>query len=443
MKKQLCALLALTLVFCTAACGGGAATDEPKEPMGKPVESLSAFSISENLNTAWYKSVDTDTYPYYCNEHLYVYEGGEAILTHDGVRYRLVETGKTFRLEKDLYASPFDETPAQTLDAGEVRLLADGAKVCVEVLSDPLGIFEGFPPEDLSLSLNQSWHPTRYYAHTPHASGQAPHFQPGTEWYERAGHRKTNGGFVYYTNCRVTARADGMVRGTVKVTDESQEEDCVLLWAGDAGALTRPDGELLYYGKRMQLSRFERDDCAEYALKAYYDPLHLSVGSMLVLYRGTDGTEPREVIGRSRSEIIADFTADGWTYEPLLMPWGESDDGNDNYGELFIKLTKDGRMLLIYLDLDIAGRFADEWFAYAYVLIGADGTLESWGGQKPGDHTLADGYKLSDPFPFGEGLWGLMEDDRILLLDDGRILVTYEGHESGEVLAFIIFDPRG
>jgi hypothetical protein len=100
-------------------------------------------------------------------------------------------------------------------------------------------------------------------------------------------------------------------------------------------------------------------------------------------------------------------------------------------------------MLLIYLDWDIAGRFADEWFAYAYVLIGADGKLESWGGQKPGDHTLADSYKLSDVFPFNSGLWGLMEDDRILLLDDGRILVTYEGHESGEVLAFIIFDPRG
>ena len=443
MKKTLCALLALILVFCTAACGGGAATDEPKEPTGKPVESLSAFSISENLNTAWYKSVDTDTYPYYCNEKLDVYEGGEATLTHDGVRYRLVETGETFRLEKDLYASPLDETPAQTLDAGEVRLLADGAKVCVEVLSDPLGIFEGFPPEDLSLSLNQSWHPTRYYAHTPHASGQAPHFQPGTEWYERAGHRKTNGGFVYYTNCRVTARADGTVRGTVQVTNESQEEDCVLLWAGDAGALTRPDGELLYYGARVWTSRYERDDCSEYNLKANYDPLHLSVGSMLVLYRGTDGTEPREVIGRSRSEIIADFTADGWTHEPLSMSWGEGDDDNDNYGELFIKLTKDGRMLLIYLDWDIAGRFADEWFAYAYVLIGADGKLESWGGQKPGDHTLADSYKLSDVFPFNSGLWGLMEDDRILLLDDGRILVTYEGHESGEVLAFIIFDPRG
>lgn len=442
MKKQLCALLALFLLFGLSGCESGAAIAEPEEPTEKPDEPLSAFSLSANLNTAWYKSVDTETYPYYCNQGLYIYEGGEATLEHDNVAYRLVETGETFRLEKDLYASPQDETPAQTLDAGEVRLLGDGAKVRVEALSDPLGIFEGFSPEDLILSLSEYYHPSRYYAHTPHASGQAPHFQPGTGWYERAGHRKTNGGIVYYTNCRVTARVDGTVRGTVQVTDESQE-DCVLLWAGDAGALVRPDGELLYYGARVWTSRYERDDCAEYVLKANYDPLHLSVGSMLILYRGTDSTDPQDVIGRSRSEIIADFTADGWTHEPLSLSWGEGDDDNDNYGELFIKLTKDGRMLLIYLDWDIAGRFADELFAYAYVLIGADGKLESWGGQKPGDHTLADEYKLSDPFPLGGGLWGIAEDDRVLLLDDGRIFVTYEGHESGEVLDFIIFDPRG
>lgn len=435
MKKPICVLLALLLLFVTFGCGGGATTAEPTEP-------LTGFSLSENRGTAWSEFVDTETHPYYCEEELDVYEGGEAILKHDGVRYRLVETGETCRLEKDLYASPLDETPAQTLDAGEIRLLGDGAKVHVEVLSDPLGIFAGFGPEDLMLSLSQYWHPSRYFAPTPCYGGHAPHFQQGTGWYERAGHRKANGGIVYYTNCSVITEADGTVRGTVQVTDESQEEDCALLWAGDAGALVRPDGELLYYGGRTCMSRFERDDCAEYILKANYDPLHLSVGGMLILYRGTGSTEPREVIGRSRSEIVADFTADGWSYEPLTMEWGEGDDDNDNYGDLFVKLTKDGRMLLIYLDIDIAGRFADEWFALAYVLIGADGKLESWGGQKPGDHTLADGYALSDPFPFGGGLWGLMEDDAVFLLDDGRIFVTYEGHESGEVLAFTIFDPR-
>ena len=62
----------------------------------------------------------------------------------------------------------------------------------------------------------------------------------------------------------------------------------------------------------------------------------------------------------------------------------------------------------------------------------------------PGAHALADRYKVSDPFPFTDkGLWGLMEDDDVLPLDDGRILVTYSGHESGEVQSFIILDPRG
>ena len=455
MRKLICALLALLLLFGFFGCGGGATSAEPEQPTEKPTESLSAFSLSANLNTAWYKSVDTETYPYYCNQRLYIYEGGEAILEHDNVDYRLVETGETCRLEKDLYASPLDETPAQTLDAGEVRLLGDGAKVRVEVLSDPLGIFAGFGPEDLTLSLNDTYHPSQYFVETPRYFGHAPHFQQGTEWYERALHRMGNGSFVRYTNCSLIAGTDGTVRGTVQVTDESQEEDCALLWASDAGALLRPDGELLYYGARAWLSWFERDDCAEYILKANYDPLHLSVGGMLILYRGTGSTEPREVIGRSRSEIIADFTADGWTYEPLSLSWGEDDDEDVEYdeedeedelvyGDLFIKLKKDGRLLLIYLDEDIIGRFANEWFAYAYVLIGADGKLESWGGMKPGDHTLADSYQLSDPFPYElEGLWGIAEDDNVLLLDDGRIFVTYEGHGSGIILDFIIFDPRG
>lgn len=431
MRKLFCVLLVSIILFCGVGCGDRLQFEEPS----------SAFLLSENRGTAWRKSADIQMGPYFCYEELDVYEGGEATLTHDNVVYRLVETGKTFRLEKDLYASPFDETPAQTLDAGEVRLRGDGAKVRVEVLSDPLGIFAGFAPEELVLPLSEYWHPSRYHPHTPHYTGVAPHFQPGTGWYERAGHRKANGGIVYYTNCNVVTEADGTVRGTVQVTDESQKEDCVLLWAGDAGALVRPDGELLYYGGRMQLSRFERDDCAEYVLKANYDPLHLSVSSMLILYRGTGSTEPRKVIGRSRSEILADFTADGWTYEPLTTKEDEDDDYD--YGELFVKLTKDSKMLLIYLDEDIVGRFADEWYALAYVLIGADGKLESWGGQKPGDHTLADGYKLSDPFPFGGGLWGLMEDDEVFLLDDGRILITYVGHESRKVGGFIIFDPRG
>lgn len=39
-------------------------------------------------------------------------------------------------------------------------------------------------------------------------------------------------------------------------------------------------------------------------------------------------------------------------------------------------------------------------------------------------------------------LSGLAEDDDIYLLDDGRILVTYSGHENGELQDSVIFDLR-
>ena len=71
--------------------------------------------------------------------------------------------------------------------------------------------------------------------------------------------------------------------------------------------------------------------------------------------------------------------------------------------------------------------------------------VESWGGQLPIDHTVADACAQTNEFPdeFGEiGLCGLWEDDCVLLLDDGRILVTYLHHEAGNVLASVIFDPR-
>ena len=119
------------------------------------------------------------------------------------------------------------------------------------------------------------------------------------------------------------------------------------------------------------------------------------------------------------------------------MKWDEDDE--DDYGEDFLKLTKDGRMLLIYLD----GLYTYSQGAFAYVLLDADGKLESWGGFKPFDHTLFDGHDVKDALTHMNGaLWGLAEDDDIYLLDDGRILVTYSGHESGELLASVIFDPR-
>ena len=434
MRKSFCIALACLFLLCAVGCAPVRAED------ADPAEVLPAVSLAAHKSTQWSRYIDTDADPYYVEESLTVYKQGEAILRHDGVRYRVREEGGVCFLEKDLYAAPWDQEPAVTLDAGKIRVVGTDSEVHIQIVADPLGIFAGFSPEDLGLPLN--WYqPGQYWGSSPRYFGGAPHFQQRTEWYERAGHRTVEGSVVYYTNCTLQAAADGTVRGTVQVTHEAAKEGCALLWASDAGALVRPDGELLYYGGLLGSERSsERNSCVQYALKADYDPHCLSVGGSLILYKSMYMSEPDNVLGRSQHQIIADYTDAGWTHEPLSLPWGEYLD----YGELFIKLTKDGKMLLIYLDEDIGGRYGREWYALAYVLIGADGVLESWGGFKPGDHTLADKYKVSDPFPFADkGIYGLMEDDDVLILDDGRILVTYSGHESGEVQSFIILDPRG
>ena len=484
MKQTLCALLALFLLFGFFGCGnreqtktkveqittvtgqpttapeiqvttepqtnlpspsetdplvqGSPASEPAPEPEPEPAESLPVYSLSAEYPTQWTKRLDTETYPYNCDETITVYKTGEMTMTHGGVLYRLAESGENYRVEKDLYASPFDEQPTVTLDAGEIRLTGTDSVLHVEPISDPLGIFVGFSSEDLTLSFDHYRTPGAFRAYQPCYFGAGPQFQPGTFWSEWAPHKTISGSGVYYSNCRLNAEVDGTVHGTFQKTYESENEDCVLLWAGDAAALTRPDGELLLFGG-LQESRYDRDDCGEYAIRADYDPHALSVGNTLILYKGFGDAEPKTVLGMGKYQIIADFTEAGWTYEPLSMKRGEWND----YGELFVKLKKDGRMLLVYLSESIVGRYGDEWYAAAYVLIGADGKLESWGGMKPGDHTLADGYKLSDPFPFIGGLWGIAEDDNVFLLDDGRILVTYDHHESGEVLEFITFDPRG
>lgn len=459
MKKQLCALLALILVFCTAACGGGAAEQssgqqaesgsvpltEPTDPeTGEPFEGQ-PFVLSEHLGMMWESCyIGIDEEPYFYRETLSVYGDGDATLTHDRVDYRLKDNGGTFLLEKDLYASPFETEPCLTLAAGEIRLLTDGEAVRFEVVSDPLGIFDGFDPQNAVLTLQryfgEPWKPYKWQD-TPDEFGSDPQFQPQTEWVAGGPHADENGGLCYYANCVLKTEADGTVKGYIWRTPESEREDCLLLWAPDAAALVRPDdAELLYYGGVTGDREWDdAENCRTYGIKTCYDPCTLKVGNKLLLEKKgmSLNPEPEYVLGYGRYEIEARFTENGWTSEPLSMKWDEDDE--DDYGELFLKLTKDGRMLLIYLD----GLYTYSQGAFAYVLIGADGTLESWGGFKPFDHTLFDGHDVKDALTHMNGaLWGLAEDDDIYLLDDGRILVTYSGHESGELLASVIFDPR-
>lgn len=473
MKKTLCAVLALLLICGAVGCGTGeqpseqqaepittaeteqtsepAATEptaEPEEPepiekpeTGEPFEGQ-PFVLSEHLDTRWNsRYVGIDEEPYFFEESLSIYGDGEAALSYDRVDYRLKDNDGTYLLEKDLYASPFETEPCMTLAAGEIRFFGNGETVRFEVVSDPLGVFCGFDPQNAVLTLQryfgEPWKPYKWQD-TPDESDTDPQFQPQTEWVAGGPHADENGGLCHYANCVLKTEADGTVKGYIRRTPESEREDCLLLWAPDAAALVRPDdAELLYYGGVTGDRDWDdAENCRTYGIKARYDPYALKVGNKLLLKkkRMSENPEPEYVLGYGQYEIEARFTENGWTRDPLSMKWDEDDE--DDYGELFLKLTKDGRMLLIYLD---------GIYAYAYVLLDADGKLESWGGQLPIDHTVADAGAQTKEFPdeFSEiGLWGLWEDDRVLLLDDGRILVTYLHHEALNVLASVIFDPR-
>ena len=457
MKKTLCALLALLLICGAVGCGtgeqpsgqqaepGSIAATEPTDPeTGEPFAGH-PFVLSEHLDTSWNsRYVGIDEQPYFFQESLSVYGDGDATLTHDRVDYRLKDNGGTYLLEKDLYASPFETEPCLTLAAGEIRLLTDGETVRFEVVSDPLGVFDGFDSQNAVLKqhmyFGEPWKPYKGQ-YTPRISGTDLQFQPRTEWIAGGPHAEENGGLCYYGNCVLKTEADGTVKGYIRRDSEAEREDCLLLWAPDAAALVRPDdAELLYYGGVTGDREWdETENCRTYGIKACYDPYALKVGNKLLLEKKgmSLNPEPEYVLGYGQYEIEARFTENGWTSEPLSMKWDEDDE--DDYGEDFLKLTKDGRMLLIYLD----GLYTYSQGAFAYVLLDADGKLESWGGFKPFDHTLFDGHDVKDALTHMNGaLWGLAEDDDIYLLDDGRILVTYSGHESGELLASVIFDPR-
>jgi hypothetical protein len=487
MKKTLCALLALILILGAVGCGTGeklpeqqtepitvvetektsepAATEptaepiktetepepetaeptvepEKPEPEPEPAQELPLFDPSAYPSSQWYMPVVSNDLPYVYSNRLTVFEDGSLQLTIDLVDYRLIKDGDAFRLEKDFYATPLDPMPARTLDAGTVcfRELTLGGQtlVRVEAVQNPLNVFSNDPRDLYDMTAMRNPYIYRD-ADTPQAWGYAPQMQPNTEWIERERH-PLGDGYVVYGNSDVTVAQNGAVSGYIKVAHEAEREDCVLLWAPDAGALVRPgeNGELLYFGGLAHDPEETREQTVHYALRANYDPYDLSTGRKLVLIKINYGPDPASVLGREKNHIVEAFTEDGWTNEPLSMKWGEYAD----YGELFLKLTKDGRMLLIYLDEDF-GIYDHEEYAAAYLLFDATGTLESWGGFKPFDHTLFDGHDLKDALTHVNGvLPGLAEDDDIYLLDDGRILVTSSGHESGELLDSVIFDPR-
>lgn len=441
-KKVMTALLVFILTVILAVLAlflryvfGGSAEKETQAEGGTLAEpTFEVFVPAGHKGTLWERVVAVDKgRDSSDHEYLSVFEDGEMQLKHDGVVYRVVRNGEGLHLEKDMYTSPFDTEPALTLQAGEVRLSVSGETLRVEALTDPLGVFANFPAEDLLLAF-QPGRNMEKSVYTGASQGQDPHFQPYTEWYSSGG---AENGEAFTTQIWFKTSSEGTISGELRFHYSSPMEKCELLWAGDAGAIVRTESrELLFFGSRAYGSWGDPEDYLRYSLVPRYDPCGLAAGHYfsMIKQRYIDSREPADILGMDMYTVKGRLNEAGWTEEPLSVKWSEIYSGEYDYGRLLMKFTKDGRMLVTYKNFDE--------FVIAYVLIGPEGECESWGGERPGDHTLAEAFRPGDKDPFEGGFDGLFEDDWIRLLDDGRVFIVDYSYEWDEILTSFIYDPK-
>ncbi|MBR0437234.1 MAG: hypothetical protein IJK12_08320 [Clostridia bacterium] len=495
MKRMLCGAVALLLLFGTLGCRIGsnapeaAETDAPVtiiqpsaettvepgaettvEPGAKPAaEEPSAetgsvddapFVPSEHRSSVWTARLDLAEAYTTCYVSLNVFSTGEMELwhqrnrvtenatnPHDEVTCRMREDGDAYRLETAFYETPFDEEPALVLSLGEVRLTGTDDTARLTVVSDPYGVFADWGAD---LILEQTDRMPYEPETGMHPLSWNPHMQPNTEWIAGGAHYE-RGGASYWANVMLSSDADGRVCGSIRPTVESERIPCAMLWSENAAVIVLTDGDapggaddLIFYGTVHRADFSERDRCVYFRLSPLYDVLQLStVSALLTLHKSIAERDPTDILGRNTLQLVHDLESDGWRNVPLKRS-EDLDEEDDAYEDWFLKLTKDGRTLIVMTDEDFSP-YGDDLYAVGYVLLDADGRLESWGGQKPVDHTLADHYRVADKSSFSRlchtgGFWGIAEDDRMFLLDDGRIAVAYTHHEYGYDLGFWILE---
>lgn len=447
MKKVLICLLCAVLLCGLFACGtdqkptAAEKTDEPiaAQPTDGPVAATDAPAFSESdarplsfetdKNTGWTYNEPTGIWFRPDHYHLLIYGDGTAYLfTPNGV-FALTENEKTFSLETRLFRTRDDTEPALTLPAGEVRLSTDGAAVKIEIVSDPIGVLadDGL---DGKVLKKQDLEPgeTR-----PEVNRFYVPMEPGTEWVDSfdLGERQ-------YARLNMAIGENCEMTGTLRLPDGTQK-NCVLLGNSDTYALVDETGELLFFGERRKPddNRYDvyRYELVCFELDAILDPLDLCGSDTFSLCRDNTSEEEKlaYMIGRNLDTVVLTLIREDWTdrtSENTTFPrW---------FDEWFVLLQKDGQTLMIYYDQDYRTPYVlSESFADAFVLYGEDGAVLEWGGAKPMDHAIADGYRLEKGVYFNE-LPGVRDglivgdDDYVYFLDDGRIAIQVVPHEGGD-----------
>lgn len=460
MKKSFIILLAALLLCGVFACGKTelpqqietvSATDAQNQPStvapgsvqiemaDRPAgtdaptfseENARPLSLEMDKNTGWVYNGGWQGRRW-THYHLLVYADGTAYLFTPNEVFALTENEETFSLETRLFRTPDDTKPALTLPAGEVRLSTDGAAVKIEIVSDPFGVL-AYDGLDSRVLKTEQEGPGETRSEVNHY--YLP-LEPGTKWFQYFDMGEHQNACL-----NMTIAEDGAMNGTLRFPDGTQK-NCALLGNREGFALVDESGEtpeLLFYGIRRKPDEayFEttRYETVRVALDPVRDPLELCGIDAFELWRefGQD-TELPYIIGRDLDAVILALIRDGWTDRTL-----EVETLNPLFDGFFAWLVKDGRTLFIHTDFDYSQPYElSNAFPDAFVLYDTDGTVLEWGGSRPLDHAIADGYKRPKGAYFYsmDGVTGAMitgEDQDAYFLDDGRIAIEFLPHEGGD-----------
>lgn len=452
MKKACLFLLAALLLCGLFACKPVIPTEEneastaPSEPAATESEHTAVltqtegpvfseerarlFSVREDRNTGWVYNGPYDKWGHHEHYHLLIYEDGTAYLFTPNEVFTLTENDDAFLLTVRLFRTENDEEPALTLSAGEMRIHTDGTAVLFEVLSDPFGILAFDALNNMVLKKeNDGPGDTRSIVNWIYVP-----LEPDTEWFSYF-----DMGECGFAHLKMTINEDGGMTGTMRFPDGA-ERSCILVGNNDSYALVDEDGELLFFGERSKMyEQFDayRYELVQFGLDVICDPLEMCANDTVSIWRDDDDSEEdkllRYMLGKNLDSVILSLIRNGWTDQTPEI------EGLDPCLEgFFAWLTKDGQTLVIHYELDFSTPYAvSEAYADAFVLYGADGAVLKWGGAKPIDHTIADGYRLEKDAYFyqltgGTGAMITGEDEDAYFLDDGRIAIETMPHEGGD-----------
>ncbi len=385
MKRILCAVFALLLL-----CGcGSASTETTVRAEAVP------FLLSEHCDTVWADAV----------QQLEIDPDGQATMRFNGFWMALTQAednacALTVELSENRYSPP-----VYGLRVAKLFLFSDGTSVRAKIAEDPYGVFSELNGDDLRFSHLETYREHHPYRGPSLYPSDNPGEQPNTDWKMWVNIGEKDDLLLLHSDENGLVRGTwehGIVRDGGKTPSESVTP-CALLTNRTAAAIVTYGedgyGEVLLFGKNVGADYYNEKAYNYSSLrlrpaycafgtampKAWYGNTETGVLWITrdeeAYYAMSEKGDYTSVMGVD--QIVADYylTRGGWT------PVGEQ----ENY-DILRMYQKDGEVLAIVFD-EAETDFGLSYCAVGYVGYNPDGSVKSWGGLKPFDHTLVDQYE--------------------------------------------------